>query len=98
MTAHGPLPFRLPARIEGVHKSLSNDRRVDRAKYRTREHAIRVAWRICKDWVEAQLAIVDAEMAEMVEVFLPYAQTDSGETLFEHSQNKGFKLLAHDGQ
>jgi len=35
-----------------------------RYKYRTREHAARVAWRICKDWIEAQLAIVDAEMAD----------------------------------
>jgi len=67
-----------------------------RYKYRTREHAARVAWRICKDWIEAQLAIVDAEMADMMEIFLPYAQTESGETLYEVMKSKGFKQLTHD--
>ena len=70
MTAHGPIFFQLPAKIQAVHKVLERDSRVT-GKLRTREHAARVAWRICKDWIEAQLAIVEAEMADMVEVFLP---------------------------
>lgn len=96
MTAHGPVYFRLPAKIQGVHKALERDPKIDRRKYQTHEHAACVAWRICKDWVEAQLAIVEAEMADMVEVFLPYAQTDSGETVYERLQDRGFKMLTHD--
>jgi hypothetical protein len=93
-TDHGPIFFRLPARIQKVQKALERDRRVER-RYKTREHAARVAWRICKDWIEAQLAIVEAEMADMVEVFLPYAQTESGETVYEQLQGRGFKALTH---
>jgi hypothetical protein len=94
MTAHGPIFFRLPANIQGVHKALERDPKVP-GRLKTREHAARVAWRICKDWVEAQLAMVEAEMADMVEVFLPYAQTESGETLYEVVKARGFRQLAH---
>ncbi len=57
-----------------------------------------MAWRICKDWIEAQLAIVEAEMADMVEVFLPYAQTESGETVYEQLRGRGFPALTHQPQ
>jgi len=95
MTPHGMIFFRLPANTDGVYVALNNDAKVPK-KLRTRDQAARVAWRILKDWVEAQLAIVDAEMAEMAEVFLPYAQNDNGETLYQSIANGGFKALTHD--
>lgn len=46
----------------------------------------------------AQLAIVEAEQAEMVQVFLPYAQSErTGETLFELMSGTQFKLLMGPG-
>src|ERR1700735_2331785 len=59
---HGEMAFRLPANIDGVLKAMQRDARVPKA-LKTREQAARVAWRIVKDWVEAQLAIIEAEMA-----------------------------------
>lgn len=47
------------------------------------EQAERVAWRIVKDWVEAQMAILESEMVQMDEIFLPYMVNNSGRTLFE---------------
>ena len=94
MTAYGVISFRLPANIQGVHKALQGDPKVSK-KHKTYEHAARVAWRICKDWIEAQLAIVAVEMADMVEVFLPYAQTDTGDTVYESLKNRGFQMLTH---
>lgn len=84
----GPIHFRLPANIQGVSAALSKDR-----VYRDEAHARRVAWRILKDWIEAQLAIIDAQMAELAQVFLPYAQTNTGETIYELFQQQGLKLL-----
>ena len=95
MTPHGLISFRLPANTDGVYRVLTTDSSVPK-RLRTREQAARVAWRILKDWVEAQLAIVDAEMAEMAEVFLPYAQDDTGTTLYKKLEDKGFKMLTHD--
>lgn len=94
-TAHGIVSFRMPANINGVHKALCSDKKITAKKYRTREHASRVAWRICKDWIEAQVAIVDAEMADMLEIFLPYAQMETGETVYEVFEKKNFKMLTH---
>lgn len=47
------------------------------------EQAERVAWRIVKDWVEAQMAILESEMVEMDEIFLPYMVDQRGRTFFE---------------
>ena len=89
------ISFRLPAQVDPIYVIMQNekDRHVER-KHRTREHARRIAWRIIKDWVEAQLALVEAEQAEMAEVFLPYAQDPTtGETVFKKLARSDFKLL-----
>lgn len=87
--------FRLPAQIDKIYVILQRDDNVPR-RLKSREQASRVAWRIIKDWIEAQLAIVEAEQAEMVEVFLPYAQNPAtGQTLFEQLAGSEFKLLEY---
>ena len=60
----------------------------------TKEQALRVSWRIVKDWVEAQMAIVEAKLADVAEVFLPYAITKTGTTLYKEIQGNGMKLLS----
>lgn len=86
-----PVHFRLPANIDGVLCVLQNDRKI-KPYMRTKEQASRVAWRIVKDWVDAQLAIVEADMVEMAEVFLPYAVDSKGVTLFQRVKDSP-KLL-----
>lgn len=96
MTPHGMIMFRLPVNIRGVYKAMCEDGKVPR-RLRTEAQASRVAWRIMKDWVEAQLAIIDSDMAELTEVFLPYAQNQVGQTLYESLKENGFKALTHEG-
>ena len=49
---------------------------------------------LCKfDDQNIMLAIVEAEQAEIIEVFLPYAQGTSGRTVFESIKNADFKLI-----
>jgi uncharacterized protein YceK len=88
-----PVSFRLPSRWQGVYKRLLNDPKVPRAQ-RNEEQARRVAWRIVKDWCEAQLAIVDAGQAMLAEVFLPYAITQSGATIYQVFENNQKLLMA----
>lgn len=80
--------FKLPVDVDGVTRALKLDR-----EYRDATHAKRVAWRIVKDWVEAQLALVYAQMADLGQVFLPYAQTATGETFYERLKGNGFLQL-----
>ena len=91
-TVNGSLSFRLPSNIEGIYRKLIDNPKVPR-KLQSHEQATRVAWRILKDWLEAQLAIIDAEMADIKEVFLPYAQNQQGQTLYESLNENHFKLL-----
>lgn len=84
--------FALPANWEGVLTALKKDKKVSKLLH-TKEHALRVSWRIVKDWVEAQMAIVEAQMASVTEVFLPYAITKEGTTLYNYISNNGAMLL-----
>ncbi len=91
-TPHGVISFKLPANIQGVFKSLKAE---TEPRYQTMEQASRVAWRIVKDWTEAQLAMIKAQQADMVELFLPFAQDDSGVTVYEKLKQSNFKMLTH---
>lgn len=60
------------------------------------EQSERVAWRIVKDWVEAQMAILESEMVTMDEIFLPYMLNRNGDTVYKLFTNKA--LLLNGGQ
>jgi hypothetical protein len=75
------LAFVMEANWRGVQKVLVNDG--VRNEYRSKEQAVRVSWRILKDWVEAQIAVIEAGQASLAEVFLPYAVTKDGGTVKE---------------
>lgn len=77
-TPAGPRGIRLPANVDAVHVVLLRQKvKCDR------EQAERVAWRIIKDWVEAQMAILESEMVQMDEIFLPYMVGSGGQTFFQ---------------
>lgn len=84
------LAFRLPVAWQPVRRVLQEQRRRNSRVIATPEQAQRVAWRITKDWVEAQLAIIETQMVTAQQVFLPYAITRDGSTLYEH-------IAAHPG-
>ena len=85
--------YDLPVNVAGVSGALKKGR-----QYRDDAHARRVAWRIVKDWIEAQMAIVLAGMAEVPQVFLPYAQTDNGQSVYHRITANGMKLLSNDSK
>jgi len=80
-TPYGDMPFRLPARIDRVQEVLNKQRVRSEV---SRDFAARVAWRILKDWVRAQMAILETEMVSIEQVFLPYMEVGGqGKTLYE---------------
>ena len=86
------LLFRLPCNIDGVSLALRREKKMVAA--RDRSQCERIAWRIVKDWVEAQMALVEAGQAEVSEVFMPYAIHSSGQTLFHAMKNRQLQLAA----
>ena len=86
-TPAGPRGIRLPANVDAVHAVLTRQKvKCDQ------DQAERVAWRIVKDWVEAQMAILESEMVQMDEIFLPYMADKSGQTLFQAYRNNQLML------
>lgn len=88
------IPIRLPVKVDECLKVLKKEKRENPKKQikDTREHAERVAWRILKDWVEAQMALLDIEMVRLEEIFLPYIQTNNGQTVYERLEERQFLL------
>jgi hypothetical protein len=96
-TSHGQVAFRLPVNVDGVLRVLTADTKASKSQ-QTRAHAARVAWRIAKVWIDSQLAIIEAGMANLPQVFMAYAQLPDGETVYERFERRGLPtLLAHDG-
>lgn len=82
--------FRLEARPDGVKAVM--------AKERTKcddEQAERIAWRNLKDWIAAQVALVETEQATMDELFFPKLVDRNEKTLYEVFQNG--QLMLGDG-
>jgi hypothetical protein len=101
-TSNGLRDFAMPVNIEGVQKMLAKANSGGRLRsdghrnssYTTREHAANVAWRVVQDWLEAQLAIIAAEMVTLDEVMLPYLQVSEGQTLYAaYVESGGLRML-----
>ncbi len=86
----GPLDFKMPVSVQAVFAVLERQRiRGEVRRTVTMEQSARVAWRILKDWVEIQMALVRLEMVKLEEVFLPYMLGSGGETLYHHMVESG---------
>ena len=88
--------FKLPCDWRPVLELMKQDSKVPR-RLCDQTQAVRVAWRIIKDWVEAQMALVDTMMVKTEDVFLPYMILQSGQTLSQKMQSDP-KFLLGDGK
>ncbi|MCC6833311.1 MAG: hypothetical protein IT200_18400 [Thermoleophilia bacterium] len=85
-TPIGRQAYRLPANIDAVFAVLTrqHQRGSVQRRFVTREQAARVGWRILKDWVQAQLAIIETQMTTLDEVMLPWLIAGrDGQTVYQ---------------
>lgn len=88
--------FQLPAKVSACYEVLFKEvkRPQPDTKKRVFEQAERTAWKIVSDWVEIQLAMIQMEQAEMMQVFLPYAYNPATDTTFyDKMKSSEFKAL-----
>ena len=90
-TQDGPRGFALPANVEGVRAVFA--RQMVKA---TPGQAERTAWRNVRDWIMAQMAIIEAGQVQLDEVFLPYLTDGKGRMLYQLYQ--GGYLALGDGK
>ncbi len=89
------LPFRLPAKAHRVYEALHGNARSSYHKRYGKQwkaEAERIAWRICKTWLEEQITLINLEQAKIEEVFLPYLIMPDNKTLFETMEHHHFLL------
>lgn len=77
-TKRGNLGIKLPARFDQVERIFKEQG----IRYKP-EQPYRTAWATIRDWVDAQMALIDWEMVKPEEVFLPYAVGKNGKTFFD---------------
>jgi hypothetical protein len=92
-TKQGDLPFQLPANAAAVKRVL--ERQAVRA-FIDDARAQRVAWRILRDWVRAQMAIIETDMVSVDQVFMPYILLKDKTTLY-HALTSGRLQLPQQG-
>ena len=92
-TPQGLQAVRLPANVEAVQRVLTKQK--VKCDY---EQSERVAWRIVKDWVEAQMAILESEMVTLSEIFLPYMTDGNGNTVYSLFASNALMLGAPNGR
>lgn len=96
MGKFGVMNFRLPCNFMAAGKILNKQAQTGKIPRRYINDVVqarRVAWRIMRQWLEAQLALVELEMVPIEQIFLSYMQTDDGRTVYERLEEKRFGLL-----
>ena len=77
-TVAGTRGFRLPAAVDGTLRVFAAQKiKADR------EQAEMTAWRNVRDWVLAQMALIESCDVPMQQIFLPYMADDRGRTVYE---------------
>lgn len=94
-TINGEVGIKLPINVENVLIVLRKQKKNNTRINATYEQALKTGWRNIKDWIDAQMALIETEMATMDQVFLPYILNKEGQTLYEMFNNK--KLMLEGG-
>jgi hypothetical protein len=96
-TPNGDRGVKLPANVPAIFEVLKQQKKAGKIKTNPDYvQAERVAWRIIKDWVEAQMAILETRMVQFEEVFLPYMINNKGQIFFQAYQQN--QLMGGDSQ
>lgn len=88
------IPFKMPIKFEGVLDSMSNDKQTPRSLCNI-EQASRVAWRQILRWLQAQMALIEVNMVDIKEVFMPYIMISKEQTLYEKLEQEKFMQIEY---
>jgi rRNA maturation protein Rpf1 len=94
---HGQeISFKLPMELEKVKmvfKNQASKGNIPKKLWDDEEQARKTGWRIIKDWVDSQMALIEINVVQFEEIFLPYMyDMQTNQTLFEKMEKRGFDL------
>ena len=82
-TPGGAQAVRLPSNADATLEVLRRQKKNNSKVIATRDQAERVSWCILRDWLDAQLAILETKMVTIDQVLLPYFINRSGQSVYE---------------
>ncbi len=103
-TEFGKMPFRLSIDAEVISVVLREQakqglRGISRKQAWDIEHARNVGWRIIRDWIDAQMAMVSLKMRKLEQIFLADAfDMRTEKTFFQILQDKKYPGLLMEPQ
>jgi|WetSurMetagenome_2_1015567.scaffolds.fasta_scaffold472426_2 hypothetical protein len=93
--------YMLPSNVDGVYQVMFANKKTYRkvnANKNREEQAYRIAWRLLKDWIHAQISIVYSGQATPDQIMLPYMYNGQ-KTVYEMYKAGKLQLQeAKDGQ
>lgn len=87
-----PVNYKMPTNWRKVYQLLQETKGAS-SRQKTERHAKNVAWRNIKDWIDAQTALIEADMVELEQIFLPYMVDRNDKTVYDRFLEQGPKLL-----
>lgn len=88
------LPIDLPAWTALINKAVEEGKLPKRFMHDA-DQARRVGWRVIKDWIDAQMALVETKTVKFDQVFLPYVYDfKNDQTLYEKFIENKEKFIA----
>jgi len=93
------IPFKLPidlnAWIALLNKAVNEDRKLPFRYADDSEQARRIGWRVIRDWIDAQMALVETKTVKLDQVFLPYVyDIGTDQTLYQKFVENKSKFIA----
>lgn len=85
-----PTGFKLPIKWREA-QAFMLAQHVSKAK--DDDFCYRIAWRLIRNWLEQQIALIALDMVDLHEIFLPYMIQKNGQTLYEFILENPHKLL-----
>jgi hypothetical protein len=84
--------FKLPmdeAKILMIFNNAVNKGELQKRYKNDLEQARRTGWRIIKDWIDSQMALIEINLAKLEEIFLPYMYDErTNQTLFQKMEER----------
>lgn len=90
------IAFKLPMeedKILVVFKNAVHKKELPSKYFNDIDQARRTGWRIIKDWISAQMALLEIRVAKFEEIFLPYMYDEKQDkTLYQIMAEQKFKM------
>lgn len=90
------IAFKLPMEEEKILQVFKKSRQVPQSRCNI-DQARRTGWRIIKDWIDSQMALIEINVVKFEQVFLPYMYDEvNDQTLFQKFEKRDFNMQIED--